>query len=281
MSQGTQVGSFIATNFIWELSQIGQLEDISPELKELLIRLYQNLGLMATVLNTKDTGIYQLTEFVNGQRFFSNPAYNSSTAVQPTPRQDYRMVINFGALPDSTTKSVAHNIAVNAGTTFTRIYGAATDPNTLGIPIPNVEATNPVQINVDPTNVNITTTTNMTAFTTEQRVEAEQDRLALLRITVGRDVQVSDAVPADHRCGQGVSERTEAERQTPRIDRCPARRPRRQGADDSGAEHQHAGTEYRQRYPPAEGPASQPAGPVGPSGSRQDRPVGSIRHGSI
>ena len=161
----TQVGAFVPTNFIWDIQQIQQLEEISPEFKELLVRMYQNLGLMATVLNTKDTGIYQLTEFVNGQRFFSNPAYNSSTAVQPTPRQDYRMVINFGALPNSTTKSVAHNIAVNAGTTFTRIYGAATDPDTLGIPIPNVDATNPVAINVDPTYVNITTVTDMTAFT--------------------------------------------------------------------------------------------------------------------
>lgn len=164
--QSTQFGAFVPTNFIWDIQQIQQLEEISPEFKELLIRMYQNLGLVANVLNTKDTGIYQLTEFVNGQRFFSNPAYNSSTAVQPTQRQDYRMVINFGALPNNTTKSVAHNIAVNGATVFTRIYATATTPGTAGIPIPYVSSSNPVQINVDATNVNITTTTNMTAFTT-------------------------------------------------------------------------------------------------------------------
>lgn len=165
-SGSTQFGAFIETNFIWDVQQIQQLEELSPEFKELLVRLYQNLGKMATVLNVKDTGIYQLTEFVNGQTFFSNPLYNSSTAVSPTPRQDYRMVINFGALPNNTTKSVAHNIAVNSATVFTRIYATATTPGTAGIPIPYVSSSNPVQINVDATNVNITTTTDMTAFTT-------------------------------------------------------------------------------------------------------------------
>jgi len=123
------------------------------------------LSLMADVLNAKDTGIYQLTEFVNSQQFFSNPAYNSSTNVQPALRPDYRMVVNFGALPNNTTKSVAHNISVNNATIYTRIYGASTYPGVLGIPIGNVSSTIPVAITVDPTNVNITTTADMTAYT--------------------------------------------------------------------------------------------------------------------
>ena len=165
ITASTQYGSFVPTNFIWDIQQIQQLEEISPEFKELLVRMYQNLGLMATVLNTKDTGIYQLTEFVNGQTFFSNPSYNSSTNASPQQRQDFRMVVNFGALPNSGTKSVAHGITITSSTIFTRIYGAATDPGVRGIAIPNVDSTNPVAINIDPTNVNITTVTNLSAYT--------------------------------------------------------------------------------------------------------------------
>lgn len=165
MNYGAEYGSFVPTNFIWDIQQVQQIEDISPELKELLIRLYQNLGLMANVLNSKDTGIYDISEFVNSQQFFPNPAYNSSTDVTPVLRPDYRMVINFGPLPNNTTKSVAHHIVVNGATIFTRIYATATNPDTLAIPIPNVSSSNPVSITVDPTYVNITTTTDMTAYT--------------------------------------------------------------------------------------------------------------------
>ena len=165
----TQVGAFVETNFIWDVQQIQQLDEITPEFKELLVRLYQNLGKMATVLNTKDTGIYQLTEFVNGQRFFSNPSYNSSSNVQPIPRPDYRMVVNFGALPNSSIKSVPHNIAVNSGTTFTRVYGASTNPGVAGVILPSFDPsdiTKPINCWPDNTNINVQTTSNMSAFTT-------------------------------------------------------------------------------------------------------------------
>jgi hypothetical protein len=162
---GTQYGSFVPTNFIWDIQQVLQLEEITPEFKELLVRLYQNLSVMADVVNSKDTGIYNTLEFVNSQQFFPNPAYNSSTDIVASLRPDYRMVVNFGPLPNSGTKSVAHNIAVNGATIFTRIYATATNPDTLAIPIPNVSSSNPVAIDVDPTYVNITTTTNMTAYT--------------------------------------------------------------------------------------------------------------------
>ena len=79
MANSTQYGAFVPNTFIWDVQQLQQVDLNSPEFKELLVRLYQNLGLMCDVLNIKDTGMYQVTELVNGQLFFSNPANNSST----------------------------------------------------------------------------------------------------------------------------------------------------------------------------------------------------------
>lgn len=160
-----QYGSFLQTNFIWEIEQIYQLDEITPDFKELLVRLYQNLGLTASVVNSKETGLYQSLEFINGQQFFPNPAYNSGTNNIAVQRSGWRRCItNFGTLPNAGTKSVPHYIDFTPTTAFTRIYAAATNPGNAAIPIPNVDLVNPVSINLDSTNVNITTVTNLSAY---------------------------------------------------------------------------------------------------------------------
>jgi hypothetical protein len=77
--------------------------------------------------------------------------------------------VNFGALPNNTTASVAHGISVTANTVFTRIYACGTNPNTKFVPIPYVNVGTPgdgVELWVDTTNVNIkTTTANWTSYT--------------------------------------------------------------------------------------------------------------------
>lgn len=154
------VGSFTPTTNVWDTSELEKIDVTKPEFKELLVRLYQNLNLMANVLSTKDSGYYYTnTEFVNGQIFFPNPLLSSRTSSAPIPRQDFRVVVIFGALPNATTKSVPHGINVTAMTTFTRIYGAATNPATLNyIPIPYASATGDnVELWIDATNVNIKT----------------------------------------------------------------------------------------------------------------------------
>lgn len=160
-------GSFVPTTFVWDVQQI-QDSNIDPTLKEILIRLYQNINLVSIVLNTKDTGMYELTELVNGQLFFSNPLLNSTTSQSPTPRQAYRLVINFGALPDATTKSVAHGLTIQSNWTLTRLYAAATNPSTEFIPIPyasSVDVAHNIELNMDATNVNIITGTDYSAYT--------------------------------------------------------------------------------------------------------------------
>lgn len=160
------VGSFVNTTNVWDVSQVEQL-DIKPELKELLVRLYQNLNLMSLVINTKDTGIYNNSQFINSQVWFPNPSLTSASTSNPVMRQVYRCVINFGALPNTTSKSVAHGITITASTTFTRIYGAASDTTDLEyIPLPysSPTAANNIEVDVSSTDVTVTTGANVSNY---------------------------------------------------------------------------------------------------------------------
>ena len=168
-AQNLNPGAFIATTSVFDVAQLSSVAVTSPEFKNLIVRLYQNVNNIALLLNLKDTGYYVEQEFINGQVFFPNPALNSLMQQAPTYRQVYRMVVDFGALPNTATKTVAHNIP-NIATvdfTFTRIYGAASD--TTGktfIPLPYASNTAgaSIELSVDATNVIITTGSNRTNY---------------------------------------------------------------------------------------------------------------------
>ena len=130
-------GAYIPTTTVMDVSEIYSTEVTSPEFKELLVRLYQNFNNLALAMNVKDTAIYDTEEFVSGQKFFPDPALDSTSDTEPTQRNIFRKVIKFGALPDTATKSVAHGITIDANTTFTRIYGTSSDQAGLVyIPLP-------------------------------------------------------------------------------------------------------------------------------------------------
>jgi len=163
-----EIGAFVPTTNIWDPTEIYSTEVTSPEFKELMVRLYQNLNTMAVTLNVKDTGYYNTDEFVNGQKFFPKPGLTSLSGTTPDFRQVYRKVINFGALLDTAEKTVAHGINCDANTIFTRIYGASSNPTGLEyIPLPLASPTdaNNVQLYLDDTYVRIETGIDLTAFT--------------------------------------------------------------------------------------------------------------------
>jgi len=160
-------GAFVPTTNVWDVSRLYEVDVKSPEFKELLVRLYQNINIISLTLNIKDSGYYVLNEFVNGQLFFPNTALGATPST-PLFRQVYRKVINFGALPAAGTKSVAHTIAISNTFIFTRIYATASDPVGLTyIPIPYASPVlaNNIEINVDATNVNITVGSNRSNYT--------------------------------------------------------------------------------------------------------------------
>lgn len=165
MANSNQYGAFVNTTNVWDVPGLNEVKD--PTVQQLLIRLYQNIGEIALVLNVKDTGFYNTDEFVNGQLWFQNPL-NASTNTNSTEfRQVLRKVINFGALPDTALKSVAHGITCTSSTTFTRIYATSSDTTGLTyIPIPfasPVLAEN-IKLDIDATNINITTGSNRSNY---------------------------------------------------------------------------------------------------------------------
>lgn len=160
----SNIGLYVPNNFIFDVSSLSNIDNLnSPEFRELLIRLYQDLNLVCIALNLKDSAYYVETEFLNGQTFFPNPSDSNFQ-----PRQAFRTVVNFGTLPNNSSISVAHNINFTDTYSFTRIYGAATNPVGLtAIPLPYVTstATNQIQLEVTSTDVVITTTGNYSAYT--------------------------------------------------------------------------------------------------------------------
>jgi len=146
-------GNFLPTSYIFPID--------SEQLRISLTQIYTNL---TYAINSKDTGYYVLDEFACGQVYF--PSSTSLSGKTSTFREVFRKIIDFGTLPNNTTKSVAHGIATNQNFVFTRIYATATysGVSTINsaIPIPYINVASPsdsVQINVDATNINITTTT--------------------------------------------------------------------------------------------------------------------------
>lgn len=163
-------GAYVPSTTIWDVSQVYAVENIDPALRELLIRMYQNLSNMANLLNIKDSGYYVLNEFLNSQGFFQNPTTVNTTVINPELRNVFRTVVNFGALPNAGAKSVAHGITVTNTFSFTRIYACAskqTAPLSF-IPIPYasvVAVADNIQLDVDATNVTITTAIDYSAYT--------------------------------------------------------------------------------------------------------------------
>ena len=134
---------------------------------------------IADMVNIRENGQYELSTEDNPFRTLTAQQWFSKNAVgnvdNNTKRYSYRSVVDFGTLPNNTSKSVAHGIPVAAmtagppaldGTLFTKIYGTAThptntDPMTKAIPIPFVNSATPgddVELRVTDTNVIILAT---------------------------------------------------------------------------------------------------------------------------
>lgn len=130
-----------------------ELSEDPIEMRQDINDLYQSI---ASSVNNKIGGLYVPQEKINSQQYFD------STNVQKY-KSVYRMVVDFGALPNTAAKSVAHTISGwTSAFRLTQLYGAATDPVALqGLSLPN----DGILLSVDSTNVTVTTTSNRSAFT--------------------------------------------------------------------------------------------------------------------
>lgn len=86
---------------------------------------------LAKASNSKDIGIYELTEILNGQKFFG--------ATPQVKRDVYRKCFAFGAIAAGATLNIAHGVA-NL-TNLTRLYGTCVTAVVDYRPIPFVDIT--------------------------------------------------------------------------------------------------------------------------------------------
>lgn len=163
--QQINTGSYVPTTNVWDVAQLYEVEVGSPEFKELLVRLYQNVNNIAVALNTKVTGYYINQEFVSGKLFYNpNADPNDPLLLRP----GFIKTINTGALGAGPT-AINHNIAVTATFQWMFIYGAATNTGTIiGYPLPFSGAVgNNIEVSVTSTQILINNNSGAT-FTHSQ-----------------------------------------------------------------------------------------------------------------
>jgi hypothetical protein len=162
-------GSFVPTTNVWEIQQI-QSSNIDPNLKEILVRLYQNINNISNVLNGKDSGFYSTEEFLTGKLFFPQTGQTQQGASTPQYRSVFRKVVSFGPLPNATTINIPHNIDINSGYILTGLNGFSTTANSdsmIPLPFASPNALNEaISIEIDPINIIITTGIDYSAYTT-------------------------------------------------------------------------------------------------------------------
>jgi hypothetical protein len=128
-----------------------QFPENPTEFRYQLNDTYQKI---AATVNSKEGALYVPIEKITGGQYFTDDPFNNDVV--------YRMTVDFGALPNSGTKSVAHNIDWNSDYRLRRAYGGSTDPVAEeGLPIPN----DGIFLKNNSTNVIVTTTANFSSFT--------------------------------------------------------------------------------------------------------------------
>lgn len=134
---------------------------VSPEKPEDLRNFTtEQLRVHATGINFREIGWYLDREIVTGKNFI--PGTSSST--NQVFRTVFRKVIEFGTLPNAATKSVAHGIIFDANFTLVDMWASSTDPVAYTA-ITFAFGGTVVYLNMDATNVNITTTADYTNYT--------------------------------------------------------------------------------------------------------------------
>lgn len=133
-------------------------------------KIKQYLNDIAIALNAKENGFYLDIETPATPRFL--PLTTSLTGSQNfEDRTLFRKVVDFGALPNTATKTVAHGITTTENYCLIHLYGGATDPGVstltsgLALPFASPVLVNNISLEIDATNVIITTGSNRTAYT--------------------------------------------------------------------------------------------------------------------
>lgn len=154
-----QQGTYIPTTQSWDIQDITNLRSVDPQLKEVLLKLYRNLNSMSLALNYKQSGMFLLGEALTGGLLYFN-ASNKNVGESQTTRNIFCTTVNFGALPNNTSKSVAHNIEITTGYQCVGIYGGATNTartSFISLPFSSATLNENIKVEADATNIVVTT----------------------------------------------------------------------------------------------------------------------------
>lgn len=133
------------------------------------IKLRQYLNDSSVSLNSKENGFYFQEEVPTGRQFI--PLFSTSKSQNVQYRPVYRTVVDFGSLPNTAAKSVAHGLTTTQNYSLVNIYGAATDPaaatmtSGIALPFSSPVLANNIALEMNATNIIITTGSNRTAYT--------------------------------------------------------------------------------------------------------------------
>lgn len=137
-------------------------EDARPFVVEQLKRI-------SNAVNIREIGWFLDEEVLSGKAFTPTANTLSDGYTSQQFRQVLRKVIDFGTLPNASAKSVPHEITVNDSFTLVQLFASGTDPvafTSLPIPYAIPTALNlAIALDMDATNVTITTGTDRTNYT--------------------------------------------------------------------------------------------------------------------
>lgn len=117
------------------------------EFEEFRVKFLSVFRDISSNVNIRQIGVYDLTEFLTGQQWFS------TTSTQ-TKRQTFRKTFNIGAIAAGATLNTPHGLS--GFTAFTHIYGTCITDIVDYRPIPYSSATavnQQIEIKVDATNI--------------------------------------------------------------------------------------------------------------------------------
>lgn len=179
VNQLARQGQYVQQTPLFDVTQFQQIEINSENFKMLMVQLARQTNEISLALNNKPTGQYLTSIYRSGNNWFQPPLAGNYPNNQQNLRPEYQLVVEFGALPNTATKQVAHNIPIDALTSggvntyrFVEIKGCANKPDTAGIglryiPLPYSSATlvNNIEVYVDNTYVTVVTAADYSAFT--------------------------------------------------------------------------------------------------------------------
>lgn len=133
------------------------------------LQLRKYLNDIVISLNVKETGFFVENEIPTGALFI--PTFSTDTSANLEYRPIFRTVVDFGALPNNSTKTVPHGITTTQDYSIIKLQGGSTEPgvstinSALPIPMDGIPNNERVSLEIDATNVIIKTAMNRTTFT--------------------------------------------------------------------------------------------------------------------